>query len=91
MGWVKKEARLLKEKAVSSLLLSIDHFNRISELGRVDATLIVLEHSFEMLPPPLLAAPGVAPYISGYIRSPGDGRLVTAANDGPHHCQCHEP
>lgn len=46
---MKKEARLLKEKAISSLLLSIDHFNRISELGRVNAILILLDHSFEML------------------------------------------
>lgn len=46
---MKKEARLLKEKAISSLLLSIDHFNRISELGRVNAVLILLDHSFEML------------------------------------------
>jgi hypothetical protein len=49
MGWVKKEARLLKEKAISSLLLSIDHFNRVAELGRVNAVLILLDHSFEML------------------------------------------
>lgn len=46
---MKKEARLLKEKAISSLLLSIDHFNRVSELGRVNAVLIMLDHSFEML------------------------------------------
>jgi hypothetical protein len=46
---VKKEARLLKEKAISSLLLSIDHFNRVAELGRVNAVLIMLDHSFEML------------------------------------------
>lgn len=49
MGQLKKEARLLKEKAISSLLLSIDHFNRVSELGRVNAVLILLDHSFEML------------------------------------------
>ena len=46
---MQKEARLLKRKAVSSLLLSIDHFNGISELGRFEAVLIFLDHSFEML------------------------------------------
>lgn len=46
---MRKEARLLKAKAVSSLLLSIDHFNRVSEVGRSEAVLIFLDHSFEML------------------------------------------
>lgn len=46
---MQKEARLLKSKALSSLLLSIDHFNRVSDLGRLDAVLIFLDHSFEML------------------------------------------
>lgn len=47
---MRKEARLLnKAKAMSSLLLSIDHFNRVSELGRVNAVLILLDHSSEML------------------------------------------
>jgi hypothetical protein len=44
-----KEAKLLKDKAVNSLLLSIDHFNRVSDLGRIEAVLIFLDHSFEML------------------------------------------
>lgn len=46
---MQKEARLLKSKAVNSLLLSIDHFNGVSELGRFEAVLIFLDHSFEML------------------------------------------
>ncbi|WP_078323005.1 DUF3644 domain-containing protein [Mycobacteroides chelonae] len=46
---MKKEAKLLKEKGISSILLSIDHFNRVSEVGRDDAVLIFLDHSFEML------------------------------------------
>ncbi|MGJ0390262.1 DUF3644 domain-containing protein [Microbacterium sp. CGR1] len=44
-----KEARLLKEKAVNSLLLSIDHFNRVTDVGRPEAVLIFADHSFEML------------------------------------------
>lgn len=44
-----KEARLLKAKAVASLLLCIDHFNRVSDNGRVEAVLMFLDHGFEML------------------------------------------
>jgi len=46
---MQKEAQLLKEKALASLLLAIDHFNRVSDLGRCEAVLIFLDHSFEML------------------------------------------
>lgn len=46
---MKKEAKLLKEKGISSILLSVDHFNRVAEVGRSQAVLIFLDHSFEML------------------------------------------
>lgn len=46
---MKKEARLLFDKALDSLLLAIDHFNRPWDCGRIDAVLIFLDHSFEML------------------------------------------
>jgi hypothetical protein len=46
---VKKEAKLLKGKSVASILLAIDHFNAISAVGRREAVLIFLDHSFEML------------------------------------------
>ena len=46
---VKKEAKLLLGKAIDSLVLSIDHFNRLWDQGRIHATLILLDHSFEML------------------------------------------
>lgn len=46
---MQKEAKLLKTKAVASLLLAIDHFNRVSDVGRIEAVLIFLDHSFEML------------------------------------------
>ena len=45
---MKKEARLLLEKAVDSLLLSVEHFNRPWDRGRLSAVLILLDHSFEM-------------------------------------------
>ncbi|MDQ6740333.1 MAG: hypothetical protein M3021_08200 [Actinomycetota bacterium] len=46
---MKKETRLLKTKALSSLLLGVEHFNRPWNVGRTDAVLIFLDHSFEML------------------------------------------
>jgi hypothetical protein len=46
---MKKEARLLLEKAVDSFVLSIEHFNRPSNLGRTSTVLILMDHSFEML------------------------------------------
>lgn len=46
---MKREARLLLDKACDSLLLCIEHFNRPHDRGRVTTTLILLDHSFEML------------------------------------------
>jgi hypothetical protein len=46
---MKKEAKLLSNNAVNSLLLSIEHFNRPFDRGRVEAVLIFLDHSFEMI------------------------------------------
>jgi hypothetical protein len=46
---LRKEARLLLGKATDSLVLSIEHFNRPWDRGRVEAVLILLDHSFEML------------------------------------------
>lgn len=46
---MKKEVKLLKRKALNSLILCIEHFNRPSNIGRNEAVLILLDHSFEML------------------------------------------
>ena len=46
---MKKEVRQLREKAINSLVLSIEHFNRPWNRGRTEAVLILLDHSFEML------------------------------------------
>jgi hypothetical protein len=46
---MRREARLLLEKACDSLLLSIELFNRPHDRGRVSGVLIHLDHSFEML------------------------------------------
>lgn len=46
---MKKEVRLLATKAVDSLVLSVEHYNRPSDRGRVPAVLILLDHAFEMI------------------------------------------
>jgi hypothetical protein len=46
---MRKEARLLRNKAINSLILSIENFNRPWDRGRIEAVLILLDHSFEML------------------------------------------
>ena len=46
---MKRETRLLFNKACDSLILSIEFFNRPHEVGRVSSTLILLDHVFEML------------------------------------------
>ena len=46
---MKKETKLLVEKAIDALILSIEHFNRPDDRGRIEAVLILLDHSFELL------------------------------------------
>ncbi len=67
---MKKEIRRLREKAVNALVLSIDHFNRPWDRGRIEAVLILLDHSFEML---LKAA---IRHRQGKIRKPGEKQTI---------------
>lgn len=46
---MKREAKLLLEKGLDSLVLSVEHFNRADDRGRTSAVLILLDHAFEML------------------------------------------
>ena len=46
---MKREAKILLGKAVDSLIVSIDCFNRPWDKGRIEAVLIMLDHAFEML------------------------------------------
>ena len=46
---MKREAKLLLNKACDSLVLSIELFNRPNDRGRIGSTLIHLDHGFEML------------------------------------------
>jgi len=45
---MKREVKLLIQKACESLVLAIELFNRPHDRGRVSGTLIMLDHSFEM-------------------------------------------
>ncbi|MDG6969727.1 MAG: hypothetical protein JRN54_01285 [Nitrososphaerota archaeon] len=40
---------LLQKRAIDSLVLAIEHFNRPHDRGRTEAVLILADHSFEML------------------------------------------
>lgn len=46
---MKREVRLLSEKALDSLVLSIEHFNRPWDRGREEAVLLFLDRGFELL------------------------------------------
>jgi hypothetical protein len=67
---MKKEARLLKAKGVASLTLCVDRFNSSSDVGRVEAVLMFLDHSFEMLLKASILAKG------GKIRDRGEKNTI---------------
>src|SRR5690242_18800911 len=46
---MKRETKVLLEKATDSLLLAVEHFNRPWNRGRPEAVLILLDRSFELL------------------------------------------
>jgi hypothetical protein len=46
---MKKEVKLLLNKSINSLILSVELFNRPWDKGREQAVLILFDHSFEML------------------------------------------
>ncbi|GAA0365944.1 hypothetical protein NE235_02420 [Actinoallomurus spadix] len=49
MSATKKEVRLLKCKAQESLILSVDHFNRVGDVGRPEAVLVLLDRGLELI------------------------------------------
>jgi len=46
---MKRQVRQFRDRAINSLILGIEAFNRPYERGRVEAVLIWLNHAFEML------------------------------------------
>jgi len=67
---MKKEAKLLKVKAMNSLMLGVEHFNSLNDAGRTDAVLMLLDHSFEMLLKAAIVHRG------GRIRDPGNTNTI---------------
>lgn len=70
MRGVRKEAKLLKGKASSSLILAVEHFNSLSDVGRTDVVLMLLDHAFEMLLKASIVHRG------GRIRDPGEKNTI---------------
>lgn len=67
---MKKEARLLKAKATSSLVLAVEHFNALNDRGRTDVVLMLFDHAFEMLLKAAIVQRG------GSIRNPGEKNTI---------------
>ena len=67
---MRREARLLKQKSLNSLILSIELFNRPWDAGRTDGVLMMLDHSFEMLLKASILHRG------GRIRDPGEKNTI---------------
>jgi hypothetical protein len=61
---MKREAKILKNKSIESLMLGIEHFNRPSDFGRHEAVLILVDRAFELL------LKGVIIHKGGRIREP---------------------
>ena len=49
MPRVKRDVSELKKRAINSLVLGIELFNRPHDDGRAEGVLILLHHAFEML------------------------------------------
>lgn len=62
---MRHEAKVLLHKALDSLFLSIDHFNRPHERGRPEAVLMLVDRAFELLLKAIIVHRG------GKIREPG--------------------
>jgi HEPN domain-containing protein len=45
---LRRDTRRFKRRAINSLLLAIEMFNRPHEAGRTEAVLMLLQHAFEM-------------------------------------------
>ena len=49
MPRLRRETRRFKRRAIDSLILAIELFNRPQGAGRIEGVLILLQHAFEML------------------------------------------
>src|SRR6476620_11616332 len=67
---MRREVRRLKDKAIASLTLSIELFNRPHAGGRSDGVLLHSDHAFEML------LKAVIRHRGGEIREPGEAHTI---------------
>ncbi|MEW8030262.1 MAG: DUF3644 domain-containing protein [Candidatus Thiodiazotropha endolucinida] len=67
---MRKRPRILFEKSLDSLVLSIDHFNRPWDRGRSEAVLILLDRAFELLLKAIILHKG------GKIREPYEKETI---------------
>ena len=67
---MRREVRLLKQKAIDSLVLGIELFNRPREDSRVEGVLIHADRAFELL------LKSVIRHRGGAIREPGDPNTI---------------
>lgn len=67
---MKKQPKILFEKSLDSLVLSIEHFNRPWDRGRHEAVLILLDRSFELLLKSIILHKG------GKIREPYEKETI---------------
>ena len=65
-----REVRRLREKAINSLVLAVEYFNRPWDRGRAEAVFLMLSHSLEMLLKAAILHRG------GEIRKPQERRTI---------------
>lgn len=67
---MKRETKLLYRRAVDSLVMGVDHFNRCWDRGRTEAVLIFLDRAFELVLKAIIVERG------GRIREKNDTSLT---------------
>jgi hypothetical protein len=80
---LRREARTLKAKAISSLRRALTSFNSFDEDGRVTAVLLHAQHACEMLMKAMLVQRGVKMFSSKTSISEGFAKCINLVR---HHC-----
>jgi hypothetical protein len=80
---LRQEARVLKEKAISSMIAATEAFNSPHDRGRATNVLMHLQHSFEMLLKAALVQKGVSVFDPTLGRSLGFETCVRKAAEHP--------
>jgi hypothetical protein len=73
---LRREARLLQAKALSSLRHAVRAFNDVDDVGRTTTVLLHLQHSFEMLLKASLVQRGMSVFDKKSGRADGFERCV---------------